>query len=233
MAALTLTDAETVFGTLGRAPFLIADNVHKGFKLTFKDREEMNDVLEHVESRKHDAQTLVQQHICQAFRRGFFTLEVGEEQVAVAIASTQDAPPPSIEHMRMQLMQGFQSLCNDEELTALTDTYVELVTKPDRDVLLDLKFCTLLRPVVRVIGMPERGTCARCGKAISHTKCCERCRAVGYCDRDCQKADWEQRHNNLCKAYATYTQFCKPLLDSITRKLSEDLYNSSVVVHRT
>ena len=43
--------------------------------------------------------------------------------------------------------------------------------------------------------------CADCGKYDKKMQCCERCRSVFYCCRDCQVRDWKSGHKKECRPY--------------------------------
>ena len=43
--------------------------------------------------------------------------------------------------------------------------------------------------------------CQGCGKMELKMKCCERCKSVFYCSRECQRGHWKLKHKKYCKPY--------------------------------
>ena len=40
--------------------------------------------------------------------------------------------------------------------------------------------------------------CNQCGKKLEKPKFCERCQQVCYCNKKCQKKDWNTKHRTEC-----------------------------------
>jgi hypothetical protein len=58
-------------------------------------------------------------------------------------------------------------------------------------------------------GVPHRYVrvvlrCGKCGAAKAPNSC-GKCRKVNYCGKDCQVADWKERHKHVCKSMAKAT----------------------------
>ena len=65
--------------------------------------------------------------------------------------------------------------------------------------------CNILRGEIAVPWDLELYTCAKCGRtgggARPRLQICVRCRAVYYCNRECQRAHWSQ-HRGSCVGHA-------------------------------
>lgn len=46
--------------------------------------------------------------------------------------------------------------------------------------------------------LETRKTCVLCSKKMGKARYCGGCKSVCYCDKNCQKLDWEN-HKNICK----------------------------------
>jgi sulfatase maturation enzyme AslB (radical SAM superfamily) len=45
----------------------------------------------------------------------------------------------------------------------------------------------------------ESDECSCCGIVVSRPNICSRCKAVRYCNKQCQKKDWSRFHKHVCE----------------------------------
>jgi len=56
----------------------------------------------------------------------------------------------------------------------------------------------LANTFAKLVATEPRSVCNYCGKANA-TSSCSACKRVSYCDRACQRADWDCGHKKLCQ----------------------------------
>ena len=121
----------------------------------------------------------------------------------IVLLQAKPAPTPAdyVSLIRQPKLAAALSRVGGEQATPAT--LYELMNTPPHRVCDCLEYVACAASIGLLVEkqakVKERDQCAQCGKVTAYSQKCGRCRAVRYCNAECQREHWKA-HKQACKA---------------------------------